>query len=542
MVQFTEDHLNEIKEVARKAYYDTYPGMQPKEQRKDFEHYWNTALILLKNNAEADTIVAGLLHGLPKEKIESLNLKEIRLKGGSKPITLNNVRVIEIVKNFNALRTAIEIKPKIETDVKQLIDLITQTNDPQAFLVHAAQEFEKLKPVATQSKKFDKSLNTQILKVKTLTPIAQALNYYKLVSDMEDLVFKLENKSYYEEISDWIKKQNYEEKLLRLKENLLDFLGLKIDENGKIIPTRGSLVDVVEVQHRVKTPSSIYRKAMARGISYKKIHDVKGLRIIVKRGRDVIPLAEVLKENGFTLAGEPYLPRGTPAEKNYVENPKRNGYKAYHLIGWLPGTEKNAENLVELQIVGEKMHAFNEYGPPCRVLRSGELSKETKKFGYLDLLKETIGEQNAFYTLKKILGRDFITVSVIQPDGEKKSFKVPAGTTVRELAVLNDDSFRGLSVKGAKLKQSRSIPNGVISKIKVHLKKYLGANDKVVQGDVLSLDYPPEKNMTEIINKIKKDLGKEIKNLKQKELINWDVIAILSRDLKNSGAKTQKKL
>ncbi len=520
------DHLNEIKNVARSAYGEV-------GKSKEFGHYWNTANILLENCADVDTVIAGLFHGLPVKNFEKLRLTKITLQGKKNSVNVN----VESVNNILELLNTLTHASKIKVEAGQLIDLITQANDPRAFLVRTAEGFEKLKALEERKEKglkVDKAdLNTRIGKVNAYIPIAQALNYYKLVSDMEDSVFKLENREAYDEITKWMGKQNHEEKLLSLKRNLLGLLGFAYDKTGRLIPAGGgSLVDVVDVQHRVKNASSTFRKSKHRGVSFKDVHDVKGLRIILKRDEDVTALAELLKQNGFTLASEKYMPRNTPAEKNYVEKPKSNGYRAFHLIGWLPGTKQNAENLVELQIAGENMHALNEYGPACRVFKSGvKMSKKQVEASFgesLNLLnKARAGEvSNSLYVLQKLLGRDFIKVYVKQSSGKEKEFQVPVGTTVRELGVLTTESSEGLQASGARLSHPRVISDGLTARIKnLFSKTYLNSDDAVCQGDSILLDFK-EKSVT------KEDLKSAIKNFGSLEAKQ-----ILERELKEGPAE-----
>lgn len=170
MALFTEAHLNEIRNKAREAYREV-------GKSKDFLHYWNTAKILLDNCADADTVMAGLFHGLPVENFEKLKLKEVKLKHEKAGVKVNSVAISKILKLLNTLSTS----SKIQVYAEQLIDLITQAKDPRAFLVRTAEGFEKLKSLEERKAKglsVDKAvLNSRIEKVKAYIPIAQALNY-----------------------------------------------------------------------------------------------------------------------------------------------------------------------------------------------------------------------------------------------------------------------------------------------------------------------------------------------------------------------------
>ena len=87
------------------------------------------------------------------------------------------------------------------------------------------------------------------------------------------------------------------------------------------------------IKSRVKTPASIMEKLQRRNleISYssieENIHDVAGIRIICSFVNDIYEVAKMLaSQDDVRLI----------AVKDYIKNPKENGYRSYHMIVEIP--------------------------------------------------------------------------------------------------------------------------------------------------------------------------------------------------------------
>ncbi len=90
---------------------------------------------------------------------------------------------------------------------------------------------------------------------------------------------------------------------------------------------------ISSIESRVKTPMSIYRKLKKRGqeISVKSIvrnlNDVAGVRVICNFIDDIYDIARMLgRQDDLKVI----------SIKDYIRNPKENGYRSYHMIVEIP--------------------------------------------------------------------------------------------------------------------------------------------------------------------------------------------------------------
>ena len=87
------------------------------------------------------------------------------------------------------------------------------------------------------------------------------------------------------------------------------------------------------IKSRLKSPASIKNKIEKLGLEYTadnievNLNDVAGIRVICSFVEDVYTLADaLLKQDDITLV----------AMKDYIKNPKENGYRSLHLIVSVP--------------------------------------------------------------------------------------------------------------------------------------------------------------------------------------------------------------
>ena len=87
------------------------------------------------------------------------------------------------------------------------------------------------------------------------------------------------------------------------------------------------------IKSRVKSESSMKEKLQRKGLDVNlenaltKIHDAAGIRIVCTFVDDVYDIVEMIKK---------YDDIEIINEKDYIKNPKENGYRSYHLIVKIP--------------------------------------------------------------------------------------------------------------------------------------------------------------------------------------------------------------
>lgn len=101
------------------------------------------------------------------------------------------------------------------------------------------------------------------------------------------------------------------------------------------------------IKSRVKMPNSILKKLQKRGleISYssieKNIHDVAGIRIICSFVNDIYEVAQMLVSQDDVKLLE---------VKDYIKNPKPNGYRSYHMIVEIPVFFTNNKMNIKVEV------------------------------------------------------------------------------------------------------------------------------------------------------------------------------------------------
>lgn len=106
---------------------------------------------------------------------------------------------------------------------------------------------------------------------------------------------------------------------------------------------------IEHVTSRLKTPQSIVKKLKSKGrevdienmVEY--VNDIAGIRIICSFMSDIYPIADMIaKQADITVL---YV-------KDYIKNPKANGYKSYHMVVTIPVylSDGKIETKVEIQI------------------------------------------------------------------------------------------------------------------------------------------------------------------------------------------------
>lgn len=87
------------------------------------------------------------------------------------------------------------------------------------------------------------------------------------------------------------------------------------------------------IKSRIKRPESIYRKLQKQGYEFTpeniqtKLHDVAGVRVVCSFIDDIYSIADLLASQDDITVIE---------IRDYIKNPKPNGYRSYHMIVDIP--------------------------------------------------------------------------------------------------------------------------------------------------------------------------------------------------------------
>lgn len=154
------------------------------------------------------------------------------------------------------------------------------------------------------------------------------------------------------------------------------------------------------IKSRVKKPQSIIEKLHRRGWEIsaesvmKNINDVAGVRVICSFVNDIYEVANMFASQDDVTVIE---------VKNYIQNPKPNGYRSYHMIVEVPvffaNKKQNVKVEVQLRTIAMDFWASLEHSIKYKkdVENAEEIVAELKKCADLiaetDLKMQSINEQ-----------------------------------------------------------------------------------------------------------------------------------------------------
>lgn len=175
-----------------------------------------------------------------------------------------------------------------------------------------------------------------------------------------------------------------------------------VEANLKIL---NRIYEISEIKTRIKTLDSIEEKCTRKGINFdsteevrSRIRDVAGARVVCIFKDDIPKIVNAIKQMpGIAV----------DTEKDYVSNPKENGYASYHIGAFvqvsIPG--KGIKSIpVEIQIRTKSMDSWSatEHFLKYKSVLMTETSEVSERFARLSKLLAKVDEE--FMDL-----RDYVT-------------------------------------------------------------------------------------------------------------------------------------
>lgn len=127
----------------------------------------------------------------------------------------------------------------------------------------------------------------------------------------------------------------------------IDFVKGRLETLNNEFRVRHSHNPIHHIQSRVKTPQSIIRKLKKIGVpvsmtnAKKNLRDIAGVRVICCYVEDIFTIANLLTSQDDVQLIE---------EKNYIKNPKENGYRSLHLVIDVPVYLSGAKVFIPVEV------------------------------------------------------------------------------------------------------------------------------------------------------------------------------------------------
>lgn len=320
-------------DLIKKA-YDLSKSKHNKVKRESGEPYFihpvATALILLTNYiSETNVICAALLHDVCEDTDTECEVIEEEF----------NKDVFELVKNLTKLdkKQFSSYQEYKSENIRKLI--IASSKDVRVMFIKLADRLHNMSTLNAKKSDRQKRIATETLNI--YSPLAEKLGLYNIKSNLEDLSFLYLKPKVYRFISNEINltKKEREEKT----NEIVDFI-TRVLKKEKI---------TFEIYGRAKHFYSIYKKIINDNKSINQIYDLYGIRIIVNEEYDCYTIKNIL-DTFWPIEIDKKTKK--PRIKDFIKNPKPNGYQSLHI-------NYNFNNtIIEVQIRTKEMHEKAESG------------------------------------------------------------------------------------------------------------------------------------------------------------------------------------
>jgi len=337
-----EDTLNRAYVYTMKA----HGGQKRASGDPYFSHPIEVAGILTDMKLDSASIVTALLHDTVEDTVATLD--DISSMFGAEI-----ARLVDGVTKLSRLELQSDRTKQAENFRKLLLAM---SEDIRVLLVKLADRLHNMRTLAF-IKDADKRRRIARETMEIYAPLAARIGMQQLKDELEDLAFaELQPEAH----GSLVKR--------------LEFLR---QEGGAGIPAivellRKTLADQwvkAEVVGREKAPYSIWRKMEIKHVSLEQLSDVMAFRVIV----DTVP--ECYQALGVIHGGYRVVPGRF---KDYISNPKPNGYKSLHTTVFGQGQQR-----LEIQIRTREMHDFAERGVAAHWSYKQGVATDGKQYRWL---------------------------------------------------------------------------------------------------------------------------------------------------------------
>ena len=377
-----EDDRNNIKKA-----YDFVVEKHKTQFRKSGEpyvqHLIETAYTVAKLQGGPSTIIAGFLHDVVEDT--DVTTEEVEALFGS-----DVSHLVEAVTKIQRMQLNRIDEEEFEAEGHRKI-FIAMAKDIRVIIVKLADRLHNMRTLEWLKPNRQIAISRETLEV--YAPVAHRLGLNKIKSELEDLSLKYLEPEKYNHVVNLLNEntKNRSESLVRLKKKLADLL---YEHN----------IPFIQIESRVKSIYSIYKKMFIKGRDFNEIYDIMALRVITKTELNCYEILGLVHSVYKPLPGR---------FKDYIAMPKPNLYQSLHTT-----IISGDGQFFEIQIRTEEMDEIAEEG-----IAAHWRYKEGSKYSPEKEQKEIEEKLHWF--------RDFVSMSSDELSTDAKEY----------MATLNKDVF-----------------------------------------------------------------------------------------------------
>lgn len=335
--------------------------------------------------------------------------------------------VAKLVDGLTKIKTVLDNEDRKDTSVLQTESmqaenfkriLLTMGEDVRVVLIKMADRLHNCRTIEFMPEhKRDKILSETMF---IFIPLAHRLGLYSIKSEMENIWLKYKEPEDYAEIS-----RKIDINVEKRKEEVDQF----VTPIEMALKAKGYSFTI---KRRVKTPYSIWFKMKNKGVPFEEIFDLYAVRIVYDPKSNNIEQERYIAYQIYNALKSLYNEQ--PARfRNWVNNPKSNGYEALHCT-----LMSRAGFWIEVQVRSRRMDDIAEKGIAAHwaYKNDGYISEtDTEMDRWLaNVQKILVSEDMNALEFLDVIHKDLITTEIVvfTPKGEQRT--VPAGSTALDFA------------------------------------------------------------------------------------------------------------
>ena len=322
-------HNEESRALIEKAYdfvCKKHAGIYRKSGEPYIHHLIEVAYIIASLQAGPVTIASGLLHDVVEDT--DTTIEDIEKMFGSEC-----AKIVDALTKIQRLKLSHRTQEEFEAEDRRKI-FLGMAKDVRVILIKLADRLHNMRTIASLKEDRQHALAQETLEV--FAPIAHRLGIYRIESELEDLSLKIIEPEKYNEIMNALNKK------VTNRKKALDKLKIKIA--NAILEKNITF----EIESRVKSIYSIYKKMYIKNYSFDEIYDVLALRIITETEINCYEILGIIHAEFKPIPGR---------FKDYIAVPKPNMYQSLH-TSIIAGDG----NVFEVQIRTKEMDEIAETG------------------------------------------------------------------------------------------------------------------------------------------------------------------------------------
>jgi len=394
------------KELVRRAFEmaaEAHRDMRRKSGEPYILHPLAVALITVEEiGLGVTSAICALLHDTVEDT--EITLQDIEREFGNQC-----ARIIDGLTKMSNIEESSNPSQQAENFRKILLTL---ADDPRVILIKLADRLHNMRTLDCMSR--EKQLKIASETTFIYAPLAHRLGLYNIKLEMEDLAMKYTEPEAYFAIAQ--KLQETRRERTRYINEFIKPIREKLQQEGFEF----------EIFGRPKTIHSIWEKMKKKGVSFEEVYDLFAIRIILKSPpeREKADCWRV-----YSLITDFYMPN-TERLRDWISNPKSNGYEALHITVMGPGGK-----WVEVQIRSQRMNEIAEKGLAAHWKYKEGTTSESRFDEWLRQIRELLSrsDSNTLDFLQDFKLNLFSEeIYVYTPKGDVKV--LPAGATALDFA------------------------------------------------------------------------------------------------------------